>query len=74
LHVLSIRTFATQFIRNSAMRSNRDAVILNGRSVLSQGMSKKSIPGARIKVYCKEKSRRDTSISFITSLFKYATK
>ena len=69
MQVLSIRSFETRFIRNSVRISDRDAVIPNGRSVLAQGMSKNSIPGARSKVYCKEKSPRDMHFSFITPFF-----
>ena len=56
LLVLSTRNFVTDFMRNSVMRSERDAVILNGLSVLSQRMSKNFIPDVRSKVYCKKKS------------------
>ena len=51
------------------MRSERDVVILSGRSVLSQGMIKNFISSARCKVYCKEKSCRSMHFSLIPSLF-----
>jgi hypothetical protein len=50
------------------MRSERDAVILNGRSVPSQGMRKKFIPGVRSKGYCKKETSKDMRFSFITLL------